>query len=742
MSSAETPRDRLTGRRVAAPTGRSLLGRYVLVNDPGAEPSAPPAGGVAVDAAALRGAERAAGPLRWEGEHGPGALPGPLILDNVVRIANAVTADRRDGASPARWAATPPLIADDDTRLDPHPLDDAIRAELGGLERVCASPYARLRTEDVLVRAGRARRITWRTAVHLSAHSETWAARRLHGVEPSRLLVPIQVPDYDLYENRVVAALLDRLWQHVAARVAELDSIGRLVERGRRLLAETADRPRWQDRNNHYRTLAVLLADPRLPERVDAARARLETLRHRLGPLLDSPLRRAIRVPYDGRPQLRPTNLFANHDDYRRCHELWNTHVRLHATRDRSHAAGETDVWCRAFSEFSLLLLVRALEQLGLSPKSPGTEDSDNADGFDSAPGFDDFGFHHHRHASVVLRRDLADDTFTLVVDARPTLRVVPLAHAVTAVPEPGAVQAWLETLWVPSPEVPSAPRPSEPTPPEPRVAVLYPADPGERPRLPPAVRAAAHSTHGTRGDGRALPALVPVGPTDVDSVTRVARLLRTALDCAPLADYPRSVRCPSGLARRLAENHDWLEVGPDESLLPTRPPSEAQWRTLATTLRSLRAGGAPGRRGAGGLHAPDPLEFELRDAVDELGRLPSCPVCTARARDFQARDGLTYRCVCSCGVSWENRRCGRCGTSYAVLLAVGADRGTGGHGDHLDHTFGQDLLAEPCHLRARTHICPSCGHCDRSDRSCRRCAATAAPNRPGPSPSTARAPR
>ncbi|MBO2437305.1 hypothetical protein J4557_07210 [Actinomadura nitritigenes] len=574
-------------------------------------------------------------------------------------------------------------------RLGPDPLEKRLHAEFAHLRKVCNAPHARLRTEDVLVPVSRARRITWRTVTHLAGHSETWAARRLHGVEPAKLLTPVQVPDHDLYENRVIATLVDRLWKHLLSRIAEVDSIEGMVGQARVLLREIGQRHDHREKERLYRFVADLLEKDDLPQRIEELRKDLTSLRDALAPLLTSELRTAVRGPYTGSPQLRPTNLWDNDIDYRHCRELWEAEVKSHhaASSEPDDAIAQ---WCGDFAQYVLLLTLRALNQLGLKGE----------------PAPDRRGFQYLKMGHVVALNSNTDDTITLQVDGRPVLRLVPLPHALTAGSDEAGMIRALDTLMTADPTA---------------VAVVYPGETPERTALPRSLRLRVHTSSGM---GK-RPAMVPVSPSDLGSISRMARMLRNAIDSHILLSYPLKVRCRVPQAESLARRFRWIRWDAGQLVVTDLVPQQ-DLEELQIELNNLRTRTDTARRHGDNRKELEALRTDLFHAIHAIANLAYCPICHHKAaeRAFTSRDGSTYRCSCQCGTVWETRRCVSCSRSYAVLTAPGSAEQVGGDGDRLDMVFSQDLLAAPCWTRPTSYICPSCGCCPeaRSEEKCRTC--------------------
>jgi hypothetical protein len=672
--------DRLTGQAVRAPD-EDQLGRYALSGM---------ASGYWLDS---------------RGGPGEQSMPIRLVVDNVAAVAQHVTDLLERRAPMSELAQQTPLMTDKDSRIEPRSFDKHLINELPHLEKVCRDPDARLQTGHVEVPVGKARRTTWRTVEHLAAHSETWAARRLHGVEPARLLVPVQIPDFEFYENQLVAALVRHLWRDQQERSEELESIEDLITRAENFLRDTQDRPGYRERARLYHLIENLVADSSADERLLEQMQRASDLREALTRLLAEKLSRIVRTPYAGPPERRPTNLFLYNDDYRGCARLWDAW----ASQEQEASAQHDDAvaWCRSFARYTVLLMVRAIYQL----TGPAGEEPLVPSRFGPGEGGPQFRY----RGRLVSFRWNPDDTLVVSLDERPVLRVVPLPHALTRPGDAKSIEDPLDAV--------AAARPAYPYP----TAVVYPGEATERGKLPLPLRLAAHDCHGGHA-GRLTPALVPVSPSDIDSVGRITRLLRRAIDGTDAKEYPPTVPCTVDGVATLTTRLDWvaLEAG---ALMVLRPPRQSELNELTSSLAEVRSKSVHPRQRELEREQLTRLQSDLRKASEHITRLTICPVCLwtplRPEHAMQVRnDSRTYRCACErCGSSWEIRQCANCRDRYAVLMAAGLEDNLGGDGDHLDRVFAQDLLAAPCWMKARVYLCPHCGNCPESDAPAMRSA-------------------
>jgi hypothetical protein len=703
MSERIELRDRIVGTRRAPAPDDLLLGRYQAADETrGLSLNGTP---VAPECYLAAGAGRWTlrhGTDRWSGTLSPSALPSAIAVESIALIAGRLTGLQESGAPLAAWTEIPPMVSGISDRLRPSRLETHLRAEFRYLRTVCESPRAQLRTEELLLPVSAARKSNWRTVTHLAAHSETWAARRMHGVEPARLLTAVQVADYDLYENRVVATLLDRLWRHVLTMIAETEKIGSVVAQGQDLIRQAELRPDYRERQRLYTFISQLLMTDDLGEQIEQRKTELAALRQALAVLRAAPLPTAVRGPYRGPARLRPTNIFDHDVGYRHCRQLWDVEVASRRGTDslREHPVAMVK-WCRDFARYALVLITHSLAQLGLAPAG--------ADGPQVGCPGPEYRYRGHR-----ARLDWSrDDTFTLMLDGQPVLRIVPLPHALTAYDDPVQVRRYLDAIGRAAGG---------------GTAILYPGEKTERDALPLDTRLAAH---GPPGSTAGL-TLVPVSPTDLGSIGRVARMIRVALDTRIMLAYPVPVPVHVAGAHILANEAGWLDWQ-DGQLRVTRPPRPSEIGRLSGLLAGLRTRMDHARQQGDNHEELSRLDAALRDAVADVTRLTECPVCLRPAASpvsaFKPRDNDTYRCQCSstsCSAAWEVRRCTRlsCRQRYPVLTIPTMSGLPGGDGDVLDEKFSQDLLAVPCWRAARSYLCPDCGACPESSvANCDWCA-------------------
>lgn len=217
-----------------------------------------------------------------------------------------------------------------------QPLELLIREHFGHLETVCRKPRTHLHVEVQRVPVSKARRIPPAAASYLAAHTEDWDRPLLRGILPKRILAEVRQDQVDIYENRVVARLLDNLSAYLSRRINVIrrllkvfrekedysTSIAGTYQRGCRMSKLWGESI---DANEGRKKAEATLRDP-------------EWLKYKVMGLLGSPLyeevpRRAF-VP----TTLKSTNILTNDQHYQRVADLWREWARTGAGRTQSPA--------------------------------------------------------------------------------------------------------------------------------------------------------------------------------------------------------------------------------------------------------------------------------------------------------------------------------------------------------------------------------------------------------------------
>jgi hypothetical protein len=734
--------DRLTDTAHERPPEKPLLGRWQC--DPG-----PQGGTLNTFSPAPATFLVPDGDHRWswvaggEPEPAAGAFDRLDVPDEVTRAAVADLGGllghlEGGGRTWLGWLEVPPVCTGFSERIQVQPLERHILEHLPHLQEVCRRPRMHLEVTVEKVRVEKARRVPPRAVEYLTAHTEDWEELKVRSVRPRKILSVLAEDKLDIYENRVVARLIDHLLTHVHRRIDVVERLKRHYEEVASFNDPASEATHWI-RSRIYTLWGEFTEAEQGRRRAEQTLAVLEALRRELSGLLDSPLYRAVPRRAHIPASLRTTNILVNDQHYRHVARLW----RLWARNQLARAATPRQVFdeyqhlCGSFDAFAMLLASRALGDLGFLP------------GEDRAPTRGGPPLELEADWGVVQVSWRNDGTIRLDGAGHDQpLIIVPLVAALSS----GGADRVRERLRELSPPV-ATPRADarrgEPKRGAARQAghgdclrvVFYPGTAAERERLP----ADLGRTLNTLGNDR-LPAeregagVLPVSPLSIESLERVARVIRWWLFDSLLCSYPPgTVACPGGVRQCGELPGDWVrwdEGGTGLRVVrPPRPPERERWREWLTRVRQHFQ--RQGARATVPQSRLDAVESGIENAVGQLQPLARCPLGFCRAgtsveqfapRKDREQELTLFAASCE-HAEWELRQCELCGGRYPVLLPKGfTQREVERLPGWVDRLLGRDVLAIPCwavHGQG-SFICPRCGGCKNTGRAeagaCLRC--------------------
>lgn len=119
----------------------------------------------------------------------------------------------------------PAAVIDDQIHLLPFEVQLLEVVKKGHLHHISTRPRLDLHYEDEVADIARAKRLAKGALVHLASHSECWQRQTLSGVVPKKVLARFSEDDYNIYENRVYARLLDKVERHLQRRIELLKQL-------------------------------------------------------------------------------------------------------------------------------------------------------------------------------------------------------------------------------------------------------------------------------------------------------------------------------------------------------------------------------------------------------------------------------------------------------------------------------------------------------------------------------------
>ncbi len=256
--------------------------------------------------------------------------------------------------------------------LDLGPLEEELAAvmQAGHLDEIARRPRMSLNYETELTVLSRARRLAPDAHRRLASNSGDWQYRTFSGIVPRRVLALHSEDDLGLYENKVFARLVDRLVEHLLARIAKINHLHRNLEDAMRLQdAEHLFRPLREELCSLWGE-AFLAADSNTAHELERsldARERLTRLLRKLLAFKHGDLYAAIPQSAQVPEKLRDTNILIHDPHYRHLRDLWNRAAGERASaRLTPREQMLVEQRCLAnYSSYVGLVVARALRSFG-----------------------------------------------------------------------------------------------------------------------------------------------------------------------------------------------------------------------------------------------------------------------------------------------------------------------------------------------------------------------------------------
>jgi hypothetical protein len=242
------------------------------------------------------------------------------------------------------------------------------------LQQVCTQPRTHLQTEVERVHVSRARRADKHAVAYLAAHTEDWEKRTLWGVQPRHILARVRYEDWNIYENRVTARLIDRLLVYLNTRIHILQKILNALEKRKNY--EVGGYYRLQ--NRVYTLWGEAVQDDQIESYARETLEKLQNLEYLLLGLIGSVLYKHVPRRAQVADHLTMTNILLNDPYYRSVGLAWQEWAQHGAVKQKSTWEKYQDYQdtCRGFNRFCLLLVVRGIHSVPacfpLTPRARG----------------------------------------------------------------------------------------------------------------------------------------------------------------------------------------------------------------------------------------------------------------------------------------------------------------------------------------------------------------------------------
>ncbi|PVZ64501.1 hypothetical protein [Pelagibaculum spongiae] len=271
----------------------------------------------------------------------------------------------------------PSQLFTDESQLNQLEEELELVLQQGHINEISVRPRFDMRYDELVQPIGRAKKLANSAHRHLAAHSECWQSRTLTGIRPKKVLGMVSDDEFNLYENRVYARLLDRLERFLSKRLHELialeNNLCEALEFGDS--SELAFLLRKELCFLWGKTFSKEAAHDAL-EKLQATQKSIEQQIKRIRGFIQGPLYKKIPRNQQVNGQLQATNILSHDQHYRYLRTLWNS-LQKESKLDQltPQEKFEHNLNLQTFYiDYHKLILSRALSQLGFQSVSSGDD--------------------------------------------------------------------------------------------------------------------------------------------------------------------------------------------------------------------------------------------------------------------------------------------------------------------------------------------------------------------------------
>lgn len=227
-----------------------------------------------------------------------------------------------------------PIIQSVKSKLFLNKFESKLEDEMFHLEEIFRQPHYLLQRTIEKVNVSRAKRIPAKSYQNLASHTEDWLHKSIVNFKPHRILNEELDLLYDVYENQVTVALIERCLLHLNSRIKEVHDITKFLKDYSKILSDRDDSRGWYQKiERNLSLIGDVYEDQNYRQSVDRSnilaqtQVKLLSMQRRLKALQSASIYNEVnkRVVQSlmSEGDVRPTNVIANHKHYRYVRELW-----------------------------------------------------------------------------------------------------------------------------------------------------------------------------------------------------------------------------------------------------------------------------------------------------------------------------------------------------------------------------------------------------------------------------------
>ena len=223
-----------------------------------------------------------------------------------------------------------PLIRRIKNKLGLNDFEELLCDKIFHLEEIFRTPHYLLEREIEKVNVSRAKRIPSKSYQYLASHTEDWIHKSIVSFKPSRILNEELELNFDVYENQLTLAFIERCLVYLNSRIKEIQDIRSFLTEYEKLLKNRDDQKGWYKKiERNLSLIGAVYEDDHYHGQISASSTLTQTeeslnkINKRLLLLRKSELFSIVNKRTIQSVTLRNTNVLVNHKHYRYVKSLW-----------------------------------------------------------------------------------------------------------------------------------------------------------------------------------------------------------------------------------------------------------------------------------------------------------------------------------------------------------------------------------------------------------------------------------
>lgn len=226
-----------------------------------------------------------------------------------------------------------PLIQGIKGKLEPTKFEDELHEHLDNLQAIFHNPHSLLDRTIEKVPVARVKRIAAKSNQYLSCHTEDWEHRSIISFRPKRILSEELELNFNVYENQLLIAFVQRAVLKLSQRLKEVSDITDFLNDYAKMFDKYTNKKGWHRRNERDLWLAGKVyeqsddnytgGEDKNKSLVEGTRLRIEKMLDKLRGFMALDLFFLVDKRVTQGITYHDTNVLINHQHYRHLKTLW-----------------------------------------------------------------------------------------------------------------------------------------------------------------------------------------------------------------------------------------------------------------------------------------------------------------------------------------------------------------------------------------------------------------------------------